>query len=144
MLKTYLRPLLLCVAIGACASSAEHRARADLDMADPRIGESVNQICFASGISGFSNATDRSVIVSKGRRDYLILTKNRCRDLSNAMSLGIDAFSGCIGPGDKLIGYDSAFADIQTPPPFPCLIDEIYYWHTDRAETASSAIENGS
>lgn len=134
MLKTLFQTIALCIAIGACASGGEYQSKPGLDTADPRIGEAVNQICFISGINNFSKATDQSVVVSRGARDYLIVTENRCRDLPHAMSLGVDAFSGCLARGDKLIGYDSAFAGAPMPPPFPCLIDEIYNWHPDRSK----------
>ena len=135
------------LSLSACASALTPEEKAQqlsesLYADDPRRGEEVNKLCFASSIDGFSQTTKRAVVVSEGLRDYLVTTRFRCNDLDHALSLGVKSFSACLRPGDKLIGSDSAFGLNSTGPgPQTCLVDKIYEWDADAelVETADAA-----
>ncbi len=147
-MQTY--PLLLVILASTLFGCATRDAppAPEADMADARLGPEVDRLCFASGISGFREASDRSIILTRGTKDYLVTTRTRCRDLDVAMSIAIDSYTACLSRGDKLVGYDSAFGPEPGPPSFPCYVDRIYKWDEDakaappEPATASTDMEN--
>ncbi|MGB3625087.1 MAG: DUF6491 family protein [Henriciella sp.] len=124
----------LLLAAGACSTTAED-ADPDAWRTDARLGEQVDRICFSSSIDNFREADRRTVIVEKGVNDeYLIETMGNCYNLKNAMSLSLDTFGGssCIGRGDSIYAYDSAFGPDETDlAPVRCPISAIYEWDED-------------
>lgn len=117
----------LAVSLASCSSSPP-TGPAPVDLSDPRIGEEVRRVCFASGLTGFQTATPHSVILSRGTQDYLVTTRTRCRDLDHAGSVAVDSRSSCLSRGDRLIAYDSAFGPHTGPAPLPCYVDQIFVW----------------
>ncbi len=123
--------------LGACATteadtSSKEAFLAEL-MEDPHVGEEVDRICFTGSIDGFSETTDRSVVVSVSpRRDYVITTFALCHNLEQANSIVFDDFGACLTKGDKIYAFDTAFgpssADI---PSLGCPIDRIFEWDKD-------------
>ena len=128
--------------LAACATPGEKDASMSENwMEDPRLGEEVNRICFASNIDSFSRATDRTVILERGVNDYfLVETFGTCLDLDRAQSIGIDSFSSCLTRGDALYASDSAFT-LQSRgeiPPQRCIVKSIHAWNPDAAEPAET------
>ncbi|MEO1643485.1 MAG: DUF6491 family protein [Pseudomonadota bacterium] len=130
--------------LGACATNltpeqeAERAERiAEETFAnDVRRGEEVDRLCFASQIDGFTNTTDRAVVVSEGSREYLITTRRRCDNLDNAMSLGVGGTFSCLRRGDRIVGLQSIRGDnFGGPPSVACLVDKIYEWDRQADET---------
>lgn len=94
---------------------------------DARRGEEVGKLCFTSHIDGLSETTERAAILSKGVKEYLVTTSQRCNALRKAKSVSVEITSSCIRPGDRISG---------------CFVDEIYEWNSD-AEIADSAQNDG-
>ncbi len=104
---------------------------------DPRLGQEVDRICFASGINGFTQTTDRTVVLERGANDhFLVETVGACLDLDWAQSIGIDSFGSCLTRGDAIIASDSAFTLQRRGDPFPqrCLVKRIHEWDPDAAD----------
>ncbi|MEL7546032.1 MAG: DUF6491 family protein [Pseudomonadota bacterium] len=136
-MKHILGAAVIALFLGACATSEPAETSDEIDLTeDPRVGEQLTRLCFTNGINGFSRSTSRSVVLSRGTKDFLVTTRNRCRDLDGALSLSLDSFSGCLSRGDQLISFDSAFGtNIGGIPAFPCFVDEIYEWDADAEPT---------
>lgn len=139
--------------LGACATSltpeqeAERLEReAELTFAnDVRRGEEVDRLCFTSRIDGFTNTTERAVVVREGRDEYLITTRNRCNDLDFANSLGVRSSLSCLTRGDRIVGNQSVFGgNFGGPPSVSCLVDKIYEWDRNAEEAASEEAETES
>lgn len=148
MHKTLLAVILLSLTACASGTPAEIEAQraernaADLFEGDPRRGEEVSKLCFAARIDGFTNSTDRAVVLREGNREYLVTTRTRCPDLDDAMSLAVDSFSSCLSRGDKLIGAESVFGgNFGGPPSIACFVDKIYEWDRNAETNESDAKE---
>lgn len=111
---------------------------------DPRLGEEVSRMCFASSVDSFSMPSDDSVVLRVSpSREYLVETQ-ACFDLDHAQSIALDTASGCATRGDRLLVSDSAFglSGVNGRAPQRCLITGIYEWDRDaEAETAEEADE---
>tara|TARA_R100000935_G_C2740902_1_gene125820 strand:- start:90 stop:545 length:456 start_codon:yes stop_codon:yes gene_type:complete len=113
---------------------------------DPRLGEEVDRICFASTIDGFSETTRDTVIVREGGDHYVIETFGSCTPLEDAMQLGFDKTGGCLGKGDAVIASTSLFPTPQLPPfaSQKCLVKSMYKWDPDAIEeTPEETSEDG-
>lgn len=133
----------LAFSLGACSATPADNTQQNIDVqSDARVGEAVNQLCFASTIDNFKMPTRNSVVVEKGVNDeYLIQTMGNCFDLQNAMSLSFDTFpgSGCISKGDSIFAYDSVFGpDNMSMPAMRCPIAQIYKWDGSKAADEAS------
>ncbi|MFN3211652.1 MAG: DUF6491 family protein [Henriciella sp.] len=126
--------------VSACATDltpeqleAREKEKAEQVFAnDPRRGDEVKRLCFASQIDGFGETTKRAVVVSEGLDDYLIETFPGCFDLDWAQGLAIDSTSSCLTKGDRLFAFDSPFGNhsgsgIQQS----CRVKAIYEWDRD-------------
>ena len=99
---------------------------------DPRRGEEVKKICFASQIDSFGETTDRAVVVREGRDYYLIETFGGCFDLDFAQSLAIDSFSSCLSKGDRIFAFDNVFGrNDHSGFKQSCRVKTIYEWDRD-------------
>jgi len=133
-------PLSLVLMSCTTPSATEMAASAEAEKPDLRRGEEVRRVCFGSSISGFQKATRTSVVLSRGSKDYLVTTRNRCPDLQYSNSLALRSYSGCLTRGDKLIGFDTPFGrNTNGPPSIACYIDKIYEWNEDAAESEPAA-----
>lgn len=138
-----LMPLFLAAALAvvpACATEptddTETLAEA---LADPRVGEKVNRICFSRGINGFSEWDGPDgIILRRGVNDrYLVLVARGCFNIDDAQRIGIDQRfgGGCLSRGDRLFISRSIFPnprdrfDVDR-----CTITAIYEWDEDAAE----------
>jgi hypothetical protein len=124
--------LTTCLIAFAACSSAPKNTIAEAGEPDPRRGEEVNRICFASNIDSFGETTRNTVIIREGRDRYLVETFRGCSDLQFAQSLAIDARSSCLTRGDNIIGFNSAFGPSNIgPTPLRCMVNKIYRWNPD-------------
>jgi hypothetical protein len=130
--------------VTACATAttpealeARERAKAEAVFADdPRRGDEVKRLCFASQIDSFGETTKRAVVVREGGDHYLIETFAGCFDLDWAQSLAIDSATSCLSKGDRILAFDSAFVrhdDVSHPQ--SCRVKTIYEWDRDAEES---------
>jgi hypothetical protein len=123
------------IALGACATDGTS-SRSDAiakTLADVRVGEEVDRICFTRGIDSFSEEKRNSVVLRRGVNDeYLIVTRS-CPNLDMARSLRLDSESGCLRRLDNIRVYQSAFgpSDADRFAFNRCPIDAIYKWDDD-------------
>ncbi len=130
--------MLLTVTACATATSPEaiearEQAKAEAVFAgDPRRGEEVNRLCFASQIDSFGETTKRAVVVREGRNYFLVETYPGCFDLDWAQSLAFDSTSSCLSRGDRVFAFDNLFARSDNiGHPQSCRIKSIYEWDRD-------------
>lgn len=123
-------------------------ARSDepADAPDPRLGEEVDQICFARNISGFRtiDGEDDAVLLERGVNDwYRASLAGACNwnQLRFAQSVAIDGRpgGGCVRRGDALVFSDSAFGDFSFPSATRCIIVEIRRWDPKAAKDGDVA-----
>lgn len=102
---------------------------------DPRIGDEVDRICFASTINGFRtiDGADNVVLLEKGVSDlYRVELSGLCtaRVLDFAQSVAIDSRprGGCVTRGDTLIFSGSAFFNDRPIDRTRCFITRINNW----------------
>lgn len=137
-----------CLTIGglaACATSADDGKPKGIAAlkGDPRLGEEVSKICFNRSIDGFSENTDRTVVLTKGvSDDHIVEVSGGCRDLKFAQSIAIDSTLSCVTRSDYLLVSTSAFSldDGTGIGPDRCYINKMYKW--DKKAKAESEIED--
>ena len=131
--------------LAACNSHAptQPKAKGVAQFAgDARLGEEVNKVCFASTIDGFHDATDDTVVLSKGNDDYLIETFGGCFNLDQAQRLAVDSTTGCLGKGDHIITSDSISGQSDTGFGVQgCTIKAMYKWDS-KAKAPSETAES--
>lgn len=126
------------MALSACATDGQStRSEAIAEtLADVRVGEKVDRICFTRGIDSFSEEKRNSVVLRRGVNDeYLVITRG-CPYLDMAQSLRLDSTSGCLRRQDSIRVYQSAFgpSDADRFAFDRCQIDAIYKWNDDAVE----------
>ncbi|MEO0549836.1 MAG: DUF6491 family protein [Pseudomonadota bacterium] len=130
------------LALVGCVSDPEAVQTAALaeDEVDPRRGDEVDRICFASNIDGFGETTRKTVVVREGRDRYLIETFGGCNpSLDHALSLAFDTFSSCVTRGDDIIAFDSLSGRSHRGiGPNSCKIKRIYAWDPDAKAEAET------
>lgn len=139
------RPLML-ISLSAIALMASvgcatdgHSSRSDEiaeTLADARVGEEVDKICFTRGIDSFSEEKRNSVVLRRGVNDeYLVVTRS-CTNLDMAQSLRLDSALGCLRRQDYIRVYQSAFgpSDADRFAFDRCQIDAIYKWDDEALE----------
>jgi hypothetical protein len=111
---------------------------------DPRLGEKVDRICFASNINNFSTikGVDDAALLEANVDDwYRVDLIGACsyQQLRFAQSVAIDERprGGCVTKGDALIFSNSAFGDFSFPNATRCVISAIYRWDEDAEEPES-------
>ena len=146
-MRTLMLSLAAPVFLAACATSdaPEDRPRGvERYAGDPRLGEEVSSICFASTIDGFGETTRDTVVVRDGRDHYLIAVFGACTPLDDAMRIGMDATGSCLRKHDALIVSDS-ISDFAETTPFSkqrCLVNGIYAWNPEaKAEKSEEESE---
>lgn len=133
------------VLLAACASQvpADAKPKGVAQFAgDARLGEEVRNVCFTSTISGFHDATDDTVVISKGSKDYLIEVHGSCFNLDHAQQIAVDSTTNCLGKGDHLITSDSisGFHDDTGFGVQRCMIKSVHKW--DSKAKAPEETEN--
>ncbi|MEZ5947413.1 MAG: DUF6491 family protein [Hyphomonas sp.] len=139
-----------CFALAGCTSTAAGgnstaNARGVEKFADdPRLGEEVNQICFASAIDSFGNTTRDTLTVREGGDDYLITVFPGCTNLDVAQSIALESRMSCLSTGDHIVVSDSMLPsghDRHDPFAFQrCTVNGIYKWDP-KAEKAPASEE---
>lgn len=104
--------------LSVSASADQTETRADkkakaLFQDDERRGAEVTKLCFVSQIDGFSNQTERAIIIQEGTKEYLVTTSQRCTALEFTNTVNVDASFSCLRRGDLISG---------------CFVDKIYEW----------------
>ena len=134
--------ILSAALLAACQSApGETKPRGAAAYADdPRLGEKVSSICFASSIDGFSMNERTSVVLREGRKEYLVEVFGTCLDLENALAIGIDSTTSCLSKSDALIVSSSLTGSGIGAGPQRCMIQEIYAWNADAEQTAAEAL----
>ncbi|RAN34290.1 DUF6491 family protein [Hyphomonas pacifica] len=147
-MRTLLYILAAPILLAACASTpaGEETPRGVAKYADdPRLGEEVDRICFASSIDSFGNNTRDTLTVREGRDHYLIEVMGVCTNLDDAMRIGLDSTGSCLRDMDAIIvstqimgGRDGSPFDTQR-----CTVKSIHKWNPDAekadVEESSSA-----
>lgn len=137
--------------VSACATEltpeqleAREKEKAEQVFAnDPRRGEEVRRLCFASQIDGFGETTKRAVVVSEGLDHYLIETFPGCFDLDWAQGLAIDSTSSCLTKGDRLFAFDSPFGNHSgSAVQQSCRVKAIYEWDRDAGKDDDAEAED--
>ena len=135
-----MRPSLAFIAAGlvlaACTTSDAEDASptgAEQFADDPRLGEEVDRICFASNIDSFGDTTRDTFTVREGRDYYLIDVYSSCFALDDAMSIVIDSTGSCLTRGDHVIVSDSIMGpgSRRSSSPFGtqrCTVQSMYKW----------------
>lgn len=127
----------------ACATAANENGEAPEPRGaerfadDPRLGEEVSRMCFASSIDSFSSNTDDTVVLEMSpNKSFLVDVGRGCLTLDSAQSIAVDSSSGCVTRGDHLIVSDSAFGLSHSSGigPSRCLIRKMYEWNEDAAK----------
>jgi len=110
---------------------------------DPRLGEEVSRICFASQIDGFRAASRDTVIVESGFKDEFVLgMMGSCQNLQQAQAIALDTGLSCLTEFDNIIVFDSAFGK-QTSPfsQEKCAIKSIHRWNEGIDDTELGGID---
>ncbi len=121
--------LSLLWAVAACAAiDAEPKPRGLAAYeGDPRLGEAVDSICFASNIDGFSLNQSRTVVLHEGRDRYMVEVFGTCPELEFAQTIALITPSACLTRGDAVLVAETF------GPPGPhtrrCAIREIRKWN---------------
>ena len=142
MLRTAAFLLASTVALAACQSTGTPSPRGMAAYADdPRLGEPVDRICFASTIDGFSNNERDTVVLREGRDEYMIEVFGACPELENAFTIGIDSATGCLTNMDAIIIGDTLGGSGIGPR--RCTIKEMRKWDpkAKAAETEADAAD---
>lgn len=109
---------------------------------DPRLGEPVERICFASTIDSFNTNKDRTVILRHGQKEYIVEVQGACPELEFAQAIGIDARTGCLTRTDALIVTSSLIGQTTTVGPNRCLIRDMYTWDSKAKARTGEADKN--
>lgn len=113
----------------AASAAAEPAKDKDAKAADPRLGEEVNSICFASTINGWRSikGEDDAVLLERGVNDwYRVNLSGACdeRLFRSAIAIGLESSpsGGCVSRGDVII--------VEDTPGFTrrCMITRMYKW----------------
>lgn len=103
------------------------------EIIDPRQGETVKKICFASAINGWREIAGQrhAVIVSKGVNEEYKLELFGICDVSQAISsLGVSTRgSSCLTRGDDIIVKNTFYGSEK------CSIRHIYEWNENQKDT---------
>ncbi|KCZ87674.1 DUF6491 family protein [Hyphomonas jannaschiana] len=131
------------IAVAGCASTAdtEPKPKGVAKYADdPRLGEEVDRICFASNIDSFGDNTRDTFTVREGRDYYLIEIFGSCPPLQHAMTMRMDSTMNCLTAGDHVIVSDSLTSSSSTPfSKSRCLVKSIYKWDPKAGEAEDTS-----
>jgi hypothetical protein len=101
-------------------------------LADPRVGEEVDRVCFIQGIDRFTHRTDYSVVLTEGVSDDYLVVVQSCNNLPFAQSLSLSGSNGCLRPLDRIQVFETAFG---TGPRVGssnfdfCQVESLYRWN---------------
>ena len=126
------------VSLAACAgtgdapgaTAAPKSGGADKFMGDARLGEELQQICPVRAISGFSENSSDTVVISMNKESYLIEMRRACYALRDAMGVVPTSDSTCLRSGDRLLVTDSIMpgGSSQQMGTDRCVINRIFRW----------------
>lgn len=136
MNKLFLVGLTAALALAACESTGADTTTSKSAMAeepDPRRGEKVDRICFASSIDGFGETTRDTIVVSTSPSKKYQIETYSCQNLDWAQAIApLTRGGGCLSRGDRLFVSDSVFPDRRDRfGTDSCTIKAIYTWNPD-------------
>jgi hypothetical protein len=113
-------------------------------LADARLGEQVDRICFREQVNDFREPTQTTVIMERGTTDYLVETQESCSELEGAQTVALDGTysnARCVTTSDRVAASQSAFGRSASDAGKLCRIKAIYEWNEDAAERDVSTID---
>ncbi len=142
-MRVLLPALILPVLLAGCATSGDKQPEPkgiEKFADDPRLGDEVKRLCFASSIDSFGNNDGNTFTVREGMDHYLIEVYGSCFNLDHAERIAIDATGSCLTKGDAIIVSDSISSfDRGTPGSTQrCVVKSMHAWDP-QAEAASDA-----
>lgn len=115
--------LMGCALLVACAATSQAPDSA------PRVavGNPVDTVCFTSGISGFSEVDDRTLLIQRSPGEEYHVRTGFCPNLKSAEGLKIDDPGQCLSRGSRLLVYDTPMPlkNTSSDDPDRCLVTEI-------------------
>jgi len=109
---------------------------------DPQLGEKVERVCFGEQVDAFRRPDRESVILRKGRTEYILEVRRSCSELESAGMIGLERNEFCLGTGETLlVSQTSNFGDARLGPQ-RCEIIDVRRWHHKRKEAPKPAEEN--
>lgn len=139
--------------LAGCATSSGSSPAEELaeTLADARLGEPLDRVCFSRAIDGFRDNRERTVVVRRGVSDDYLLVLRSCPQLDSAQLIALTdrLGSGCLRRNDRIIVSESPTAlrgigQIGSP---VCFVDSIYGWNENAAgveDPAASDSDDGA
>ena len=134
--------LPLCALAAACAPAYEPPT-SKLGLTE---GESLSTVCFTSGISGFSEFDDTSLIIRHSPGEAYLVRTGFCPNLERAEGLKIEAPDQCLNRGSRLLVYDTPLPlkNSRADKPDRCLVTEIWKLRAGSAPPMRSPASSGA
>ena len=96
---------------------------------DPRLGNSVDTVCFTGGLSGFFEVGNRAVVLRRSVDEAYLVRTGYCRNLRQIEGLELPGGSnGCLKRGDTLAIYDQPLPREGVDRPERCRVTAIHRW----------------
>lgn len=130
--------------LGGMANAEAPATGPDDYLADARLGEKVDRICFRDQITDFREGTESTVIVERGVKDYLVQTEEACDELDGAQSVSLDGtYAGgrCVTTRDRIAASQSYSGSDASNAGYLCRIKAIYEWNEDALQTDVASID---
>jgi hypothetical protein len=133
-LKPWVVTGMLIVLLGGCAASREDKPKIPLE-SDPRIGESVDQVCFTRNIRSWDSVdNDRNGVLLKmiNRDEYKLKLTPGCNPDWAMVHVAVitRTGSGCYSRGDMI----KTDGDVAQGRGSACTIVRINKWHPEKVE----------
>lgn len=112
--------------VAACAPTYDYEApTAKLGLTEPEL---LSTVCFTSGISGFSEFDDTSLIIRRSPGEAYLVRTGFCPNLKSVEGLKIESPDQCLNRGSQLLVYDTPLPlkKSRADKPDRCLVTEIW------------------
>lgn len=129
---------ILCAAALALLSGCEstlgpaHPVGIDIYADDERLGDNVDQVCFEDHIDRFRRPNEQTVILRKGRKEYLIEVNRGCWEMKGAQFVEVIRNKDgkiCLAPGERVWVSQSSAVGLARLGPQNCSIVEVREWY---------------
>ncbi len=141
----------IALAAGACATKTTEPSKdaAASYLEDPRLGDKVDRICFASQINGFGfvdEYQDAVLIEARVNDWFFVELMGPCTvsGLRFAQTVALDfrRGGGCLTRGDRLVFSDSlSFGPARTANLRRCTMGSVYRWDRNAGEAVPAGEE---
>lgn len=126
--------LMPCLLLVGCAGGAGYGGSendtADSLANDPRLGEPVDTVCFAGGISGFREIGDMALVIRDAPQSSYLVRTGHCPNMKAIEGLKLEGGDQCLSRGEGLLVFDTQFprqASLADQPD-RCLVLSIHEW----------------